>query len=130
MTSYRTSVLAALLVLALLLAVIELIRRRRLQERYALLWLGTGLVMMVLALWRGSVRELGAAAGIAYPPSALLLLGFLFALVLLLHASTAISGLSEQNTTLAQRLAILEAEVARVSPPRDHRPEPDPGSSA
>ena len=47
--------------LVLLRVVLELIRRRRLQERYALLWLVTGVVMLVLALWRGGLDTLADA---------------------------------------------------------------------
>jgi hypothetical protein len=92
----------------LLLVVFELIRSRRLQERYALLWLLTGLVILVLAVWRGALSQMADLVGIAYPPSALFVLASFFALVVLLHYSTVISRLSEQNTCLAQRLALLE----------------------
>ena len=89
--------------LLLLFVVFELIRSRRLQERYALLWLLTGIVLLVLALWRGALGLLADAVGIAYPPSALFVLAALFILLLLLHYSTVISKLSDQNRILAQR---------------------------
>ena len=49
--------------------------------------------------------------GIAYPPSALFVLASLFILVVLLHYSTVISKLADQNRILAQRLALLESKV-------------------
>ena len=97
--------------LLLLFVVFELIRSRRLQERYALLWLLTGIVLLVLALWRGALGLLADAVGIAYPPSALFVLAALFILLLLLHYSTVISKLSDQNRILAQRLALLENQL-------------------
>jgi hypothetical protein len=108
MTPLRVSIVAAIAALALLVVIFELIRSRRLQERYALLWLLTGLVIFVLAAWRGLLGWLADLVGIAYPPSALFVLASFFVLVVLLHYSTVISKLSEQNTILAQRLAILE----------------------
>ena len=108
MTPLRVSIVAAIAALALLVVIFELIRSRRLQERYALLWLLTGLVIFVLAAWRGLLGWLADVVGIAYPPSALFVLASFFVLVVLLHYSTVISKLSEQNTILAQRLAILE----------------------
>jgi hypothetical protein len=108
MTPLRVSIVAAIAALALLAVIFELIRSRRLQERYALLWLLTGLVIFVLAAWRGLLGWLADLVGIAYPPSALFVLASFFVLVVLLHYSTVISKLSEQNTILAQRLAILE----------------------
>jgi hypothetical protein len=92
----------------LLLVVLELIRSRRLQERYALLWLLTGVVILILAAWRGLLSWLSNLVGIAYPPSALFILAAFFILLVLLHYSTVISKLSEQNMRLAQRLALLE----------------------
>jgi hypothetical protein len=111
MTPLRVSVVAAVAALLLLFVVFELIRSRRLQERYALLWLLTGVIVLVLALWRGALGLLADAVGIAYPPSALFVLAALFILLLLLHYSTVISKLSDQNRILAQRLALLENEL-------------------
>lgn len=111
MTPLRVSIVAAVAALILLLVIFELIRSRRLQERYALLWLLTGLVIFVLAVWRGLLGWLADLFGIAYPPSALFVLASFFVLVVLLHYSTVISKLSDQNRILAQRLAILEHEL-------------------
>jgi hypothetical protein len=108
MTPFRVSITAAIAAVILLLVIFELIRSRRLQERYALLWLLTGLVIFVLSVWRGLLSQFADFVGIAYPPSALFVLASFFVLVVLLHYSTVISQLSEQNTVLAQRLAILE----------------------
>jgi hypothetical protein len=111
MTPLRVSIVAAIAALVLLVVIFELIRSRRLQERYALLWLLTGLVIFVLAAWRGLLGWLADLVGISYPPSALFVLASFFVLVVLLHYSTVISKLSEQNTILAQRLAILEQKL-------------------
>jgi hypothetical protein len=108
MTPWRISLVAAFAAAMLLILILELIRSRRLQERYALLWLLTGLAVLVLALWRGALVKLSDLAGISYPPSALFVLFSFFILALLLHYSTVISTLSAQNATLAQRLALLE----------------------
>jgi hypothetical protein len=107
-TPLRVAVFAAIAAVILLAVVFELIRSRRLQERYALLWLLTGLVVLVLSVWRAALATISELIGIAYPPSTLFVLASLFVLVVLLHYSTVISKLSEQNTILAQRLALLE----------------------
>jgi len=107
----RVSVVAALAALVLLVVIFELIRSRRLHERYAILWLVTGGIILVLAVWRDALNVLADAVGIAYPPSALFVLASLFILVVLLHYSTVISKLADQNRILAQRLALLEARL-------------------
>jgi hypothetical protein len=111
MTPFRVSIVAAIAALILLLVILELIRSRRLQERYALLWLLTGIVILVLSAWRGLLANLADLVGIAYPPSALFVLASFFVLTVLLHYSTVISQLSDQNRILAQRLALLEHEL-------------------
>jgi hypothetical protein len=116
MTPFRVSVVAALASLVLLLVVFELIRSRRLRERYALLWLLTATVLLVLSVWRGGLGRVASTLGVAYPPTALLAIASLFMLLVLLHYSTVISRLSDQNTILAQKLALLEA---RLNEPRE-----------
>jgi hypothetical protein len=111
MTPFRVSIVAALASLLLLVVVLELIRSRRLRERYALLWLLTAVVLLVLSLWRGGLGRVASTIGVAYPPTALLAIGSLFILVVLLHYSTVISRLSDQNTILAQRIALLETRL-------------------
>ena len=120
MTSMRASTVAALAALLLIGVVLELIRSRRLQERYALLWLLTGGVILVLAVWRGLLGIVSSAIGVNYPPSALFAVGTVFILVVLLHYSTVISQLAETNKVLAQRLALLETELV------EHRDEHAP----
>jgi len=107
----RVSVFAAIAALILLAVIFELIRRRRLQQRYAILWLITGGVILVLAVWRSALGSLSHTVGIAYPPSALFVLASLFILIVLLHYSTVISKLADQNRILAQRLALLESSA-------------------
>jgi hypothetical protein len=111
---FRISLVASIVALAFLVVIFELIRRRRLQERYALLWLLTGAVIVVLAAWRDALRLVADTVGVAYPPSALFVIASFFILVVLLHYSTVISELSERNVTLAQRLALLEERLRRA----------------
>jgi hypothetical protein len=98
----------------LLLGVLELVRRRRLLERYALLWLFSAVVLLGLAIWRDALELIANLVGIAYPPNALFVIAFGFILVLLLHFSLAVSRLSEQSKVLAQRQALLEERQRRL----------------
>jgi hypothetical protein len=112
MTPLPIAIAAAVASFVLLVIVFELIRSRRLRERYALLWLLTGLVLLALSLWRGGLNTVAGWAGVeTYPPAVLFAVGALFVIVVLLHYSTVISKLADQNTILAQRLALLEREL-------------------
>ena len=96
---------------ALLLVVLELVRRRRLMERYALTWLLSAVVVLGLAAWRGGLEVISKTLGIAYPPTALFVVAFAFILLLLLHFSQAVSALNDQTKVLAQRSALLEERL-------------------
>jgi hypothetical protein len=111
-TPVRVSIAASIASILLILVVLELIRSRRLRERYALLWLATGIVLLVLSAWRGGLDTIAGWVGVTgYPPAVLFAVATLFILVVLLHYSTVLSRLSDQNAILAQRLALLEEQV-------------------
>ena len=109
----RIQILAIVASGLLLFVVLELVRRRAFLERYALLWLFSGLVLLALSVWKGALEDLAQLVGIAYPPNALFLVAFGFVLLLLLHFSLAVSRLSDQTKVLAQRLALLEQRQGR-----------------
>ena len=112
-TPLKVSLAATAVSLVLVLVVFELIRSRRLRERYALLWLVTGIVLVVLSAWRGGLNTIAGWFGVrGYPPAVLFAVGLLFVILVLLHYSTVISRLSDQNVVLAQRLALLEAKLS------------------
>jgi hypothetical protein len=95
----------------LLLLILELVRRKRLMERYALLWLVSTVLLLILSVWSGLLSSLASALGISYPPSALFAVAFGVVLVLLVHFSLAVSRLSDQNKVLAQRVGLLRREL-------------------
>ena len=109
----RIQVITILVAALLLVGVIELVRRRRLLERYALLWLLSSVVLLGLAIWRGALDKIAEQVGVAYPPNALFIVAFGFVLWMLLHFSVAVSRLSDQTKVLAQRLALLEERLRR-----------------
>ena len=112
MTPLTVSIAASVASIVLILVVFELIRRRRLRERYALLWLLTGVVLLVLSAWRGGLNTIAGWVGVeTYPPAILFAVASFFILVVLLHYSTVISKLSDQNSILAQRIALLESRL-------------------
>ena len=104
----RVQVVAIVATAGLFVILLELVRRRRMLERYAILWLFCSVALLGLSVWKGLLTDLAHAVGIFYAPSALFVIAFGFVLVLLLHFSVAVSRLAEQNKVLAQRVALLE----------------------
>jgi hypothetical protein len=111
-TPLKVSLAATAASVILVLVVFELIRSRRLREQYALLWLVTGIVLVILSAWRGGLNTIAGWLGVrGYPPAVLFAVGLMFVILVLLHYSTVISRLADQNVVLAQKLALLEARL-------------------
>ena len=112
MTPVRISIAAAVGSVLLILIVLELIRGRRLKERYALLWLATGVVLLVLSAWRGGLNTIAGWLGVSgYPPAILFAAAIMFVIAVLLHYSTVLSRLTDDNVLLAQEVALLRARL-------------------
>ena len=123
MTPVRISIAASIAAVLLILVVLELIRGRRLKERYALLWLVTGVVLLVLSAWRGGLNTIAGWVGVTgYPPAVLFAVATLFILLVLLHYATVLSRLDDQIILLAQRIALLEQRVTGGPPTGDAQP--------
>jgi hypothetical protein len=111
----KIQVVAIAVTAGLFALVFELVRRRRLMERYALLWLFASAILLGLAVWRDLLETLASAVGIYYAPSALFAVAFGFVLILLLHFSLVISRLAENSKVLAQRVGLLQQRVDELS---------------
>ena len=112
-TPLKVSLAATAASVILVLVVFELIRSRRLREQYALLWLATGIVLVILSAWRGGLNTIAGWLGVrGYPPAVLFAVGLMFVILVLLHYSTVISRLADQNVVLAQKLALLETKLS------------------
>ncbi|MBK5230041.1 MAG: DUF2304 domain-containing protein [Thermoleophilia bacterium] len=107
--------LAAIATTVILLAIVfELVRQRRLMERYSLLWLFAAFVLLLLAIFSGLLSDLSRLIGIATPSNALFGVAIGFATLMLLHFSVTISRITDQNKVLAQKLAATEERLRRV----------------
>jgi hypothetical protein len=89
---------------------IELIRRRKLREEYAMLWLGSAVVMLAIAVFPRVVIMLQDALHVTYLTIVVLALFFFLAMIVM-HFSIVISKQSEDIRQLAQRLAIMNNKL-------------------
>jgi hypothetical protein len=102
---------AVFLALCTLGGIVELVRRRRLKEEYALLWIATSGGMVILAAWYRLIEVLTRAIGAVTPTTTLFIFALFFLLVISVHFSVVISRLTEQVHRLTQELAIHEASA-------------------
>lgn len=97
-----------LISVALLVIIVELVRRRKLREEYTVLWILTGIVIVVLALWYGLLERITAFIGAGFPTSTLFFFALIFLILVSLQFSVKVSALSNQVKSMAQRIALLE----------------------
>jgi hypothetical protein len=109
----KTRVIAIVGSVALLVGVIELVRRRRMKEEYSVLWTLTSLTLLVMAIVPDLLSTLTTAIGAVLASSTLFFTGLIFALLMLLHFSVRISSLERSLTALVQELGLMTVE-------RDH----------
>lgn len=110
----RVQIVAIVATVLIFGLVLELVRRRRLVERYALLWMSAAFALLLLAIWR-DLLDIGADfLGIAVPANALFLVAFAVIFVLLLHFSVATSRLGDETKILAQEVARLDEQQRRL----------------
>ena len=120
-----------LLGLSILALTLELIRRRRLREEYAVLWVCTGIMILVFVVMPNILFSVAAWLGLDHGVL-MTFLCFLFLAAIVLHYSVVISRHSEREKHLAQELALLRDELeklraeSRESPPPPAEPKPRP----
>lgn len=107
----KTQIFALIGTLAIFVLILELVRRRRLAERYALLWMLSSIALLALAIWTGGLERIADLMGIEEPANAIFILSFGIVFVLLLHFSVATTRLAEETKILAQESARLEQEL-------------------
>lgn len=111
--SIRQKVFAIMMAVSIFIVIIELVRKRRLREEYSWLWLMTGSIIILLALWYNLLKWITSLIGAILPTSTLFLFGLIFLMLISLHYSIKISHLTDQVKELAQQLAILRNEIER-----------------
>src|SRR4030043_2043723 len=111
----KIQIIVGLLSMILLLITFELIRKKRLREEYAILWLFTGIVVLVFSLWPEFLLSqfFVRITGIFYL-SAVVLIAFFFLLLIVFHFSVVIFNLTEENKNLPQGYGLLELEFKEL----------------
>ena len=105
----------ALLCVSVVMAavIIELIRRRRLRESYAMLWLGVSIVLLLFALFPLLLVWASDLVGLDYQSLALLTC-FLFLTAICLQYAVALSRSADENRLIVQRLALMQEKLERL----------------
>lgn len=120
----KLTIVTGLTALVLLAFMIELLRRRQLQEKYAILWLAVSVIMVPLAFFPTIVNKVAVTIGFASGVSLVLFVGIVFLLMVCMHLSWEVSRLEEETRTLAEDVALLRREALEEAPVKVPAQEP------
>lgn len=107
----RMQILAIIGSILLLIFILYLIRKKRIKEEYSLLWLLFGVIFITLSIWRQGLDYISQIIGVAYPPTAILLILLMAIFMILIQFSIIISKLSDSNKSLCQEIGLLKLEL-------------------
>ena len=110
----RQRIVAAVLAGVMLLAVIELVRQRKLREEYSVLWVVTALGLLFLAIDYGFLIWLTHLIGGVLPTSTLFFGGILFLMLLSLQFSVRLTRNTTRMRQLARKCALLEQRIEEL----------------
>ncbi|WP_426452532.1 DUF2304 domain-containing protein [Paenibacillus sp. S-38] len=96
--------------LLFLIVVLELMRRHRLKEQYALLWILFSLLLIIASVNVSVIEWLSALLNVKYAPALLFLFGLLVCFALILHLTVTITRMSKQLLRVTQELTILKGK--------------------
>jgi hypothetical protein len=108
---YLVALVGSVLVLA---GIIELLRRRQLSEKYAVLWLVVGILLLVFTVFPGLTLNIARAVGVAIPSNLVFFVGIVFLVGVVLHLSWEVSRMENETRKLAEDQAILRLEVEQL----------------
>lgn len=134
----KLTVLTAIIGLVVAGVILELVRRRQLREKYAILWLAVGVLVLPLAIFPRLLDRIAGLVGVVSGVSLVLFLGLVFLLLVCLHLSWEVNRLEEETRTLAEEIALIRTGAPARSgtgspgdepdePPHPGHPWGDPG---
>jgi hypothetical protein len=109
------NIAAFLLALAIVALVVEMLRRKKLREKYAVLWLVVGVATLVLAAFPMLLNIVAEFVGVQLPSNLLFIMSILMLLGVCLHLSWEISVVEDETRTLAEEVAILRSQLEALS---------------
>ena len=102
----RIQIIVAIVIVLALCVIVNMIRKKALELRYALTWLGVGVVVLILDLFPGLMAHLSKLMGIALPSNMLFFLGFCFSLAIIFGLTIVVSRMSNRINDLTQEMAL------------------------
>jgi hypothetical protein len=116
----KMRIITGIISFCFLLVAVEAVRRRKFMEKFALLWIFSGVLVFIFSVYPELLFKLAAMTGIYYL-TLVFLFSVIFILLILLYSSIYISKLTESNKELAQEIGILKLKFNRQKDKKDEQ---------
>ena len=107
----RIQIIVGIIVILALVVIVNMIRQKKLELRYALSWLCVGIAVLVLDCFPQLITWMSRKVGIASPVNMLFFFGFCFSLIILFVLTIAMSRMSIRIKELTQEIALFEKKI-------------------
>jgi len=95
----------------LFITILELVRKRRFREELSIVWLLTGLGLILSSFADLIIDPLAFKLGLSYPPALVFMIAFFLFVLVILYFSVAVSDLKSRNKELSQKIALMEYKL-------------------
>ncbi len=112
----RQQIFAILISIIIFIVIIELVRKRKLREEFSLIWLLTGFLLFILAIWYDLLLAITSLIGASLATSTLFFFGLVFLILINLYYSIKLSAIANQMKNLVQEIGILKSEARSQKP--------------
>ena len=106
MMNIRIQIIIAIIIVIALGIIINMIRKKGLELRYALAWLAVGVGILILDVFPGLINYISQLMGFISPINMLFFVGFCFSLGIIFVLTVAVSRMSVRIKELAQEVAL------------------------
>ena len=114
MMTLRFQIIIAIIVICGLIYLVNLIRRNRLELKYALSWIIVGVLVLICDCFPNVINYFSGILGIATPVNMLFFLGFIFVAMIILTLTVALSIASSSVKRLTQKIALLDKRIKEL----------------
>ncbi len=111
----KLQLVAGFILILAMLVIVNMIRKRNLELKYALAWMAVIISMLIVDIFPAILSLISYLFGIATPVNTLFLLGFVFALALIFVLTVTVSRLSDRVRQLSQAVALNEKEIEKLN---------------
>lgn len=110
MITVKAQILICIVLLITLAVIVNMVRKRSLELKYVLVWIGCDIVLFILTLFPKLMQHLADFLGIYSPVNMIFFMGFILSLVIIFTLTVALSRVTARVRKLAQMIALQETK--------------------